>query len=134
MIRILHGRETVIVGENDSRGKADPFPTNDPDKNNQLETLYRARVDNLHLGNMCELGDLDWPGRDGVVGVAIKLSEYWKRPVYWMLPPEDSKDVRLWLIKHGPDANLVEHVHYHAAGNNAAKRRMEALRKEKDVL
>lgn len=134
MVRYLKGRETVIVGENDGRGKAYPFPTNDPKENKRLETLYRTRVDDLNLGEMCELGDLDWPGRDGVAGVAIKLAEYWKRPVYWMLPPEDSKDVRLWLIAHGPDANLVEQVRYHVAGNLAAKRRMEALRKQKDVL
>jgi hypothetical protein len=39
-----------------------------------------------------------WPGRDGAVKTATELAAKLGRPVYWTLPPDDSKDVRSWCI------------------------------------
>lgn len=44
-----------------------------------------------------------WPGRHGAESVAVALSEQLHRPVKIAFPPEESKDVRAWLVNanHG---------------------------------
>jgi hypothetical protein len=39
-----------------------------------------------------------WPGRDGAVVVARRLTELLKRPVRWALVPDGAKDPREWLV------------------------------------
>ncbi|MEX1223128.1 MAG: hypothetical protein WEA31_01150, partial [Pirellulales bacterium] len=54
------------------------------------------------------LGDFDpkstghWPGKDGAEKVAKKLATALKRPVHFSLPPNQTKDVRQWLINQLP--------------------------------
>ncbi len=48
------------------------------------------------------IGDFDpkpngkWPGLEGCKSIAAQLSQRLKRRVCWVLPPEGSKDVRVW--------------------------------------
>jgi hypothetical protein len=37
-----------------------------------------------------------WPGRDGAIRTAEKLTAALKRPISWCLPPDDAKDSREW--------------------------------------
>ena len=46
-----------------------------------------------------------WPGRDGAVGVAQKLTAKLGRKVLWALPPDGAKDVRAWLMAQTEASN-----------------------------
>jgi len=39
-----------------------------------------------------------WPGRDGAKAVAQHMAAQWGESVAWTLPPEDTKDIRNWLL------------------------------------
>ncbi len=47
-----------------------------------------------------------WPGRDGAVSLARKLSAYLRRPIPFAFPPDSLKDVRDWLTS--PNRTQVE--------------------------
>lgn len=74
-----------------------------------------------------------WPGRDGAVQIADKLSTFWKRPVYWALPPGDVKDVRAWLIRNGEEADFMAAIHFRATGADKAAAELERLRTSKQA-
>lgn len=38
-----------------------------------------------------------WPGREGAIRTAQRLSEELERAVAWSLPPDDAKDARAWV-------------------------------------
>ncbi|MCA9311172.1 MAG: hypothetical protein KDA21_08200, partial [Phycisphaerales bacterium] len=53
----------------------------------------------IFMGENDRKADGRWPGREGAEAVACKLSEVWKQPVTWALPPEGAKDVRDFLVQ-----------------------------------
>jgi hypothetical protein len=40
-----------------------------------------------------------WPGMEGAIRTAQRLTDELERPVGWALPPDDAKDARAWLLK-----------------------------------
>lgn len=61
------------------------------------------------LGERDEKDDGKWPGRDGAVRTAERLSEELERPIGWSLPPDNAKDARAWLLAMPriPDVRLL---------------------------
>jgi putative DNA primase/helicase len=45
----------------------------------------------------------EWPGKEGAIETAAKLSAKLERVVLWALPPDNAKDVRQWATARGPD-------------------------------
>jgi hypothetical protein len=58
--------------------------------------------------------DGSWPGRDGAEATAKALAKRWARSVSWALPPEDIKDVRVWV--QSLNINLADTDACRAAG------------------
>jgi hypothetical protein len=52
--------------------------------------------------------DGSWPGRDGAIETARKLTERLGRPIRWALPPDGAKDVRKWVLSHDPDPTCAD--------------------------
>ena len=63
------------------------------------------------LGEMDPKQDGKWPGRDGAVSVASKLSAGLSRVIQWALPPKGAKDVRDWLLSRRPALTCADELH-----------------------
>ena len=93
----------TAVGRPNDKGGAD-----------HLAKLLAGR-DVLVIGENDQKSDGGWPGRDGAQHVARALATAWGKPVRWALPPEDTKDVRDYLLQnegidpHGLGRELLEH-------------------------
>ncbi|MBT6155455.1 MAG: DUF3987 domain-containing protein [Planctomycetaceae bacterium] len=55
------------------------------------------------LGENDEKPNGTWPGRDGAIRTATKLSKILGRKVHYALTPDNAKDIRVWLQEHGND-------------------------------
>lgn len=69
-------RRLIVLGENDRK------------------PLYELKA--THRSD-CVACSQCWPGLDGAVETAKKLSVALDRTIYWTLPPDGAKDVREWL-------------------------------------
>jgi hypothetical protein len=66
----------------------------------QLAELLRAVPSDRKIIVLAEMDANQkgqWPGRDGAVRTATRLSELLRRPVAWCLPPNGAKDARAWV-------------------------------------
>ena len=61
------------------------------------ELLHAERRRIVVLGENDQKPDGRWPGREGAVRTAERLNAALGRPVHWMLPPPEHKDMRVWL-------------------------------------
>jgi hypothetical protein len=70
---------------------------------------YLAEMLSEFVGEIIVIGERDeksdgrWPGREGAISTATRLSEALGRPIAWAFPSRDAKDSRTWLLKHGND-------------------------------
>jgi hypothetical protein len=64
-----------------------------------LATFPESR-DILVLGERDQKDSGLWPGRNGAIQTATDLAKRLQRPIQWALPPDNSKDLRAWLIEY----------------------------------
>lgn len=63
------------------------------------------------LGEWDAKVDGSWPGMDGAIKTAARLSILLRRPVHWALPPAGAKDVRDWVQAQHPDQTCADEWH-----------------------
>lgn len=73
-------REIIVVGENDWRDHESLTPS--------IQERHNPE---------CEFCKSCWPGKNGAIKTAEKLSQLLCRDVGWCLAPDDAKDARDWL-------------------------------------
>lgn len=84
----------LVVAERDFKGRT-AWPPADQATRERCERLHQRRRDVLHLpDDQNQLGDLEFPGRDGAVSMALALRASLGRPVGWTFAPGDFKDYR----------------------------------------
>jgi hypothetical protein len=141
LARLLRRREAVIVGEEDRKpGFEKRRHWTDVPMTDTAGVIRRiAEYAALERGRAIDWVPLDrkigmsWPGLEGAFAIASKLATYWKRPVYWAMPPADSKDVRAWLIRHGEEADFMAAIHFRAVGADQAVAELTKLRQAKQA-
>ncbi len=69
-----------------------------------LAEMFASR-DVIVVGENDQKPDGNWPGHEGAVVVAKSLARTWGKPVRWVLPPGEAKDIRGWLNDRGVDLN-----------------------------
>ena len=140
LARLLRRRETVIIGEEDrkpgyeTRRHWTDVPMTDVAGIVRRLQEYAASHANGRAINWTPLDKkiaMSWPGLEGAVSVASKLTEFWKRPVYWAMPPAGSKDVRAYLNRFGEEADLLSAVFFNVVEHSDAVATLNRLRKDK---
>jgi hypothetical protein len=53
----------------------------------------------------------EWPGRDGALRTAQKLTHELGRPVLWAMAPDKAKDARQWVLARNPDLTISDAWH-----------------------
>ena len=66
-------------------------------------TQLLAERDAFVVGEFDPKPNGSWPGRDGAQHVAAQLAQRWEKPVRWVLPPDNAKDIRSWFNAQHPD-------------------------------